>query len=412
MRLGYFVNGYPMPSQTFIRREITAIEATGHFERVFRYCVRAHAFELPDPKDQEEARKTARLLDGGPVPLALAVLVVLLTNPMRWFAAFNLMLTLSRRNAQRGFVKHLAYFVEACLLRRWTARDQVDHLHVHFGTNSTAVAMLCRVLGGPSYSFTTHGPEEFDDPKGLALDLKMHHAAFTVAITEFCVSQLRRWAQPEDMDRIHIIHCGLDQAFLEGEAVPLPTDKRFINIGRLVEQKGQHILLEAVNALVKEGHTDLVVEIIGDGEFRERLETYCREQGITDNVVFAGWRSNADVIASLRASRGLVLPSYAEGLPVVIMEALAMHRPVITTYIAGVPELVTPGETGWLVPAGSLDALLEAMRAMLATPDEALAAMGSRGHARVAAAHNADVEGARLAQLVLAYAKSGAQGVA
>ena len=121
-------------------------------------------------------------------------------------------------------VWHLIYLAEACLLRRWLTELGIDHVHAHFGTNSTTVAMLCRMLGGPPYSFTMHGPEEFDAPRSLSLRDKIHHAAFVVAISEFTRSQLCRWAPSEDWHKIHVIHCvGVSPMFLEHGPSPIPA---------------------------------------------------------------------------------------------------------------------------------------------------------------------------------------------
>ena len=155
------------------------------------------------------------------------------------------------RASDRGLLVHVAYLAEACVLRQWTRRDEIGHLHVHFGTNSTAVALLCRVLGGPPYSFTVHGPEEFDRPVSLSLCLKIRHAAFVIAICSFGKSQLWRWADFADWGKIHVVHCGLDQSFLAAAHTLPPAPPRLVNIGRLSEQKGQLVLLEAAARLAQ-----------------------------------------------------------------------------------------------------------------------------------------------------------------
>jgi glycosyltransferase involved in cell wall biosynthesis len=293
---------------------------------------------------------------------------------------------------------HLVYLAEACLLRAWADRDDVGHIHVHFGTNSATVALLCRLLGGPSYSMTIHGPEEFDAPRALSLAEKVHQSAFTVAISSFGRSQLWRWADPSDWEKIHVVRCGLAVDFLDRPPSDPPEAPRFLNIGRLAPEKGQLVLVEAAAELLRRGR-DFDLTLVGDGSFRPILEDLIGRRGLQDHVHLAGWQSSSQVREALEASRALVQSSFAEGLPVVIMEALALHRPVISTTIAGIPELVRTGESGWLVPAGSINDLADAMEAAIdATPSE-LRRMGAAGAARVAANHDVRREAARLAEL-------------
>jgi colanic acid/amylovoran biosynthesis glycosyltransferase len=121
-------------------------------------------------------------------------------------------------------------------------------------------------------------------------------------------------------------------------------------------------------------------------------------------VHITGWASGDEVREQLLAARAMILPSFAEGLPVVIMEALGLGRPVLSTYVAGIPELVVPGENGWLVPAGSVDHLVAALRQVLATPTEKLVQMGEAGRRAVLERHDVRVTAASLASLLRAHA--------
>lgn len=395
--IGYLINQYPIPSGTFIRREIAAIEAEG--ATVHRYAVRSWNGTLVDPDDIAEVARTRRVLDGGLPRLALATVATLGSRPGKFFQALAAAGRLARA-AGRGRLKHLVYLAEACVLLGWTRRDRVDHIHAHFGTNSTVVALLCRLLGGPTYSFTVHGPEEFDHPVELALGEKIRHAAFVVAIGSFGRSQLWRWARHEDWPKVHVVHCGLDPRYLDATpTLPAPA-RRLVNIGRLEEQKGQLILVAAAAVLVARGRGDFEIVIIGGGQFREVLEAAISERGLGDRVRLAGWMTGEQIRRELVASRGFVMPSFAEGLPVVIMEALALHRPVIATYVASIPELVRPGETGWLVPAGDVEALADAMLALLDTPTDRLVAMGAAGALAVQEEHDVRTEARKLLDLI------------
>jgi colanic acid/amylovoran biosynthesis glycosyltransferase len=402
--IAYLINSYPMPSLTFIRREIAALEAMGY--AVARYAVRDAGLPLVDPDDRVERDRTRRLLDAGPAGLLGALLTVAMTRPGRFLAALASAHRMGRASG-RPVALHWIYLAEACLLLRWARRDGVEHLHVHFGTNSATVALLCRLLGGPSYSFTVHGPEEFDAPRAYSLGEKIRHAAFAVGVSSFGRSQLWRWADAGDWSKVHVVRCGLDADFLDREPTDPPDAPRFVNIGRLVEQKGQLLLVEAAAELARRGRR-FELALIGDGPLRPDLERLIARHGLGGRVTLAGWGSNEEVRDALSRSRALVLPSFAEGLPVVIMEALALRRPVIATNIAGVAELVRPGESGWLVPAGAVDALADAMEAALDTDPARLRAMGEAGAARVAAEHDVRIEAARLAALFPVAARAGA----
>jgi glycosyltransferase involved in cell wall biosynthesis len=277
-------------------------------------------------------------------------------------------------------------------------RRKIRHLHAHFGTNPAAVALLCRLLGGPDYSFTVHGPEEFDRAPLLALDRKIARAKFVVAISEFGRSQLLRLAESQQYSKIQVVRCGLDGDLLNATSDPIPKGARLVCVGRLSEQKGHSILLEAAARLAKEGKAFELV-LVGGGELRAGLERSMQALGLEGQVRITGFVSQERVVEELRAARALVLPSLGEGLPVVIMEAFALGRPVLSTFIAGIPELVTPGLNGWLVPAGSVEALTAALSEVLSCPPETLEKMAAQGKEAVRRRHDIHASAHRLAQL-------------
>jgi glycosyltransferase involved in cell wall biosynthesis len=383
VRIAYLTTAYPEVSHTFIRREIAELERRGH--EIVRLSVRRPTSELVDPLDQAERPRTTYLLaERG--ALAASVLRAL-GRPDAFFRALATALRLARKS-DRGVVRHLAYLAEACRVRAIAEERAVDHLHVHFGTNAAAVALLARELGGPPFSVTVHGPDEFDAPIALALREKVAAAAFTVAISHFGAAQLRRWTRPEDWPRIAIAHCTIDAAFAAEPAPIAPDADTFVCVGRLSAQKGQLLLLDAFAALVASGAGARLV-LAGDGELRDAIERRIVELGLGERVSITGWVAGDAVRALLRRSRALVLPSFAEGLPVVLMEALALARPVVTTYVAAIPELVEAGRSGWLVPAGAVEPLVAALRDALATPVHRLDEMGHAGRERVLDEHTA-----------------------
>ncbi|MGB8932477.1 MAG: glycosyltransferase family 4 protein, partial [Anaeromyxobacteraceae bacterium] len=343
------------------------------------------------------AARTRFILSEGIARHGLALAAVALRRPAAFARAVRAAARLGWRS-DRGLARHAAYLAEACVLYRWLSEARVDHLHAHFGSNPAAVALLCRVLGGPTYSFTVHGPEEFDKPVFLGFREKIRRAAFVVAVSSYGRAQLCRWARFEDWPRIHVIRCGLDGELLHAQLSPVPAAPRFVCVARLNEQKGHLLLLEAVARLREEGR-ELEVVLAGDGPLRPQIEEAIRRLGLAASVRIAGWMSASQVREAILSSRALLLPSFAEGLPVVLMEALALGRPAITTAIAGIPELVEHGVSGWVVPAGSVEALVDAIREALdASPDE-LGAMGRAGALRVARMHDASVEARKLASL-------------
>ncbi|MGC4033538.1 MAG: glycosyltransferase [Tepidisphaeraceae bacterium] len=405
MKLAYLVNQYPQPSQSFIRREILAHEAAG--VAVTRYTVRRFDGKLADPGDVAERDRTRVLLDSK-VGLITAVLSAACRSPGRFFKAFKYARHMARTADRGGLPLHLIYLAEAAVLRQRLAADPVDHVHAHFGTNSTTVAMLCHVLGGPTYSFTVHGPEEFDRARGdgLALFDKLKHSSFAVTISEFGRGNLMRWTDSLDWPKIQVVRCGLDAAFLDTPAIPPGKEPIVVCVGRLVEQKAQLILVQAVAVLKKRG-VPIKLRLIGDGPMRQQIEELITREGLTNEVALLGSKSAADVRSEMTNARIVTQPSLAEGLPVAIMEALALRRAVVATQIAAVPELID-ASCGWIIPPGSVDRLADALAAALATPDSQLIEMGEEGRRRVIERHRADIEAQRLRD---AIAQSQASGV-
>ena len=394
-RIAYLINQYPMVSHSFVRREIQALERQG-FE-VLRLAVRGWDAGLPDPADAQERPRTRYLLAGGPLPLLGAVLRAALTRPRGLMAALALAFRMAR-GSHRPLPYHLAYLAQACRCLPWLTEAGASHIHAHFGTNSAEVALLAATLGGGSYSFTVHGPEEFDRPEAIGLPEKIRRAAFVAAVSSYGRAQLYRWVEPRHWPRVAVVRCGLEPAFHPLAATPPPATPRLVCVGRLCPQKGQLLLVEAAARLARRG-IDFELVLAGDGEMRGEIEAAIRRQGLGEQVRITGWLGSEAVRQEILAARALVLPSFAEGLPVVLMEALALCRPVLTTAVAGIPELVRPGENGWLFPAGSLEDLEEALADCLRTPPEVLMGMGKAGQARVLAWHSADTEAARLAEL-------------
>ena len=158
---------------------------------------------------------TRYVLRDGALPLLGALLAALVTRPTGLLRALALAWQMGRR-AERPFPIHLVYLAEACRIVRWLRAANIQHLHAHFGTNSAEVAMLVNVLGGPPWSFTAHGPEEFDKAQLIGLTEKIRRAAFVIAVSSFGRSQLFRWVEHQHWNKIFVVHCGLDPDAFSG----------------------------------------------------------------------------------------------------------------------------------------------------------------------------------------------------
>ncbi len=400
MRIAYLINQYPKISHSFIRREIRQLERLG-FD-VDRIAIRGWDDEALDELDAAERRRTRYVLRDGTQALLASCFRILLRRPVRFARALHLAWTMSRR-AERPLIVHLIYLAEACQILQWIETSRVEHLHAHFGTNPAEVAMLVHVLGGPPWSFTVHGPEEFDKAPLIHMAEKLRRCAFVVPISSYGRSQLFRMLDREAWQKVHVVHCGLDASFFANPPPSPAASPRLVCVGRLCEQKGQLLLLEAARELAARG-IQFELVIVGDGEMRPDADAFIARHGLQERVQVTGWLFNAAVVEQIRTARALVLPSFAEGLPVVLMEAMALGRPVISTFVAGIPELVESGTSGWLVPAGDVEALVDAMQACLETPLGKLAEMGAAARRRVAARHDIEREVTRLAQLFTASA--------
>jgi glycosyltransferase involved in cell wall biosynthesis len=405
LNIAYLTAEYPKVSHTFIRREILELERRGH--RILRMAIRCAGDAIADESDQIENDRTIHFMALPKRQIFMATIRTMVTRPLRWLSALRIAVSMSHAS-ERGLLRHLAYLLEASVFLQILLKNQIQHVHVHFGTNAAAVARLIHHLGGPGYSMTVHGSAEFDAPLGFSLSEKAQDAKFIIAISDFCYAQLCRWLAPNQWSKIHIVHCSVgEEYFVPGTPIE-ETAPILLSIGRLCAEKGYTLLLEAISKVLANG-LDLQLVLAGDGELRPLIEERIEEFGLSKNVRITGWLDEEQIRAELRQCRILVQPSFAEGLPVVIMEAFAMCRPVISTYVGGIPELVLQGENGWLVPAGNVDDLATAIQEALLTPLQQLGKMGAAGRDRAQIRHDLKKETAALEKLLISVAtKSGA----
>ena len=395
LTLGYLSSLYARAADTYVRGEVAQLRRLGHTVHTFSIR-KADTRELVDASIRREHAQTEFVLEAGAARLFMATLRVALWAPHKLLRAVQMTIRMVPPGIEKRWTRRLAYVVEAAYLAERLEAKNVRHLHNHIGENSAVVALLAAMFRGIPCSLTIHGPSEFERAPLLALDEKVRRAAFVVAISYFTRSQLYRWAAFEDWSKIHVVHCGVDETFFH--LSPVPAAARLVTVGRLTEQKGQLLLVEAAARLRGRGF-DFELVVVGDGPLRSVLEKQIERLGLQRHVRLTGYLSTDDLRHELIASRALVLPSFAEGLPGVIFEAFALGRPVISTYIAGIPELVKPGVNGWLVPAGSVELLADAMAAAVTADPADLERMGRAGAAEVSRQHNAIIEANKLEAL-------------
>ncbi|MGR3540282.1 MAG: glycosyltransferase, partial [Hasllibacter sp.] len=271
-------------------------------------------------------------------------------------------------------------------------------IHNHFADSSCTVAMLASEMTGIPFGFTEHGPNTFFDAPRWRLDEKVARAAHVVAISHFCRSQLMLFSDPDHWGKIAIVHCGVHPGLYGRGGPRAPGPPRVLFVGRLDAVKGAPLLLEAFAAL-RDSHPDAGLDVVGDGSDRARLEARAAELGLGAAATFHGYMAQDAVARMLERADVLVLPSFAEGVPVVLMEAMASRVPVIASRVAGVPELVEDGVSGFVVPPGDLDALTRRLGRLL--DDPALRArMGEAGRGKVEAEFDIAREGAWLARVL------------
>lgn len=401
LRIGYFAGIYPRATDTFIQREIHGLRERGFDVRTFSVRKSGTDHDV-SAAILEEKRKTYFVLPVNPLRLLAANLLSLFASPLRYCATLWLALKTARAG-WRGLLYQLFYFQEAIVLAAELKRQRIAHLHNHLGDASGTVTLLACRLADVGYSITFHGPHIFFDPTHWALREKVRYSRFTVCISHYCRSQMMLFTDREDWCRLVIVHCGVDPARYDFVARRAwVAARKLVYTGRLAAEKGIPVLFESLGALKAQGY-EFELTLIGDGPDRHVLEKLAQEAGIAERVTFAGFAGQDEVLEHLRQSDVLILPSFAEGVPVSLMEAMACGVPVIATYVGGTVELVEHGRTGQMVHAGDPASLQAAIARYLDEP--ALRERVSRqGREKVVTDFNLDVEVDKLATLFRQHA--------
>ncbi len=394
MRIGYFTSIYPRATDTFIQREVRGLRERGIDVRTFSAHKTGSDHDV-GPEVIEEKRNTLYLLPANPLSLLMDNLAVFASGPARYgrtlWLAFG-----TARPGFRGMLYQMFYFQEAVILARLLRKQKIGHLHNHLGDVSGTITMLACALTGIGYSITIHGPHIFFDPTHWAMREKVKFSRFIACISHYCRSQMMLFSDQADWDRFQIVRCGVDPRQFRHIEVR-PKARKLLYVGRLAAEKGLPVLFESLKLLGQQGG-DYELTLVGDGIERESLEGMTRRLGIEDRVIFAGFAGQEQVRNYLMQSDIFVLPSFAEGVPVSLMEAMACGVPVIATHVGGVAELIEPGATGLLVPASDPVALRDAIASYL--NDHGLREKVSRrGREKVLSDFNLDNEVDKLAQL-------------
>jgi glycosyltransferase involved in cell wall biosynthesis len=395
IRLAYLTSQYPAASHTFIRREVEALREIGWSIDTFSVR-RPGADETASAADKAEADGTYYLLNQSPGAFLAAHLATLFGQPGRYLSTLKLAFG-HRPPGARGLFLGLAHFAESVLLAREMKRRRITQLHNHFANSAATVGLLASRLLGIRWSFTMHGISETDYPAGLMLGRKIEAAEFVACVSWFGRAQGMRLVRADQWRKMHVIRCGLPFDRIPSKGTAEANARTIICVGRLSPEKGQAGLLQAF-AQLREKHTGLRLKLVGDGPDRGSLEALAQEMRIADAVTFAGRLPEGETLAEIACADLLVLSSFLEGLPIVLMEAMAVGIPVIASRVAGIPELVEDAETGLLFTPSNWDELASRVDRLLGNED-LRARLAEKARAKVASEFDTRTSAEQLARL-------------
>ncbi|WP_349294638.1 glycosyltransferase family 4 protein (plasmid) [Thioclava sp. 'Guangxiensis'] len=402
--IAYLSGEYPKVSHTFIQREIEALRQQGW--QVETCSVRRTSARDVVGEDQiREQAATFAIFDAirSPAKVLGAQIWALRRDARAWGRTLKLAWS-TRPDGLKAALWQIFYFLEAAILARHLSARGVVHLHNHFANSSCSVAMLASGLSGIPFSLTMHGPAIFYEPRRWRIDEKIARASFVSCISHFCRAQAMYFSAPQHWSKLKIVHCGIFPALYAPpptrDDTAAQTDRQeILFVGRLAAIKGVPLLVEAF-ARLADSHPQARLSVIGDGPERAYCEALARDLGVGARVIFHGYQSAKAVARHMRQADLLVLASFAEGVPVTLMEAMGSGLPVIASRVAGVGELVEDGVSGFTIPAGDLDSLTDRLDRLLGDP-ALRAAMGVQGRAKVCAEFDLEHEAQWLGALLL-----------
>ncbi|EDN66748.1 glycosyl transferase, group 1 family protein [Beggiatoa sp. PS] len=352
---------------TFILREIRTLRTLG-------FDIRTASINSPDHRpnqltavEREEEAQTYYIKPDGIIGALKAHFYTIFTQPLSYLRGFWFALRLGKWDLKKNLYGCF-YFIEAVMVGQWMRREQCSHLHIHLGTSSSTVGLIVKHTFPITFSMTIHGPADFYDIPGYYLIQKILDATFICCISHFTRSQLMAWSPPSCWDKLEVSRLGVDpNQFTPRPFRQQPEPFEILCVGRLVPEKGQFILIQAVTNILAQKR-QLRLRIVGDGPERQTLEDEVKKQGLTEQIIFEGAVNQDQILEFYNGADVFVLASFAEGLPIVLMEAMSMEIPCITTNITGIPELMINGKEGLLVPASATKALIEAILLLMDNP--------------------------------------------
>jgi glycosyltransferase involved in cell wall biosynthesis len=365
--LAYLVSRYPTISMIFVLREVLQLRELGFRIDTASINPPDRAPDCLTPEEAAEAARTYCVKRHGVLGAALAHLQTVFGSLVGYFRGAGLVLALGGLDLKRLFL-HFMYFTEALMVGQWMRRSRQHHLHCHLAQQAATVGLYVRRVFGFGYSITVHGPDEFYDARGQCLAEKIAAADFLVCISSFARSQLMLLSPRVHWNKFIVSRLGVDpRLFSPAESKSANEFPEILCVGRLTPAKGQHLLVDAVERLAQRGRR-VRLRLVGGGPDESSLRDHATQIKFPECVIFEG-AVNQDRIRTLYAAADIFcLPSFAEGVPVVLMEAMAMGIPCVSTSIAGIPELIRNGVDGLLVPPSDLDALVEALGALMDDP--------------------------------------------
>jgi glycosyltransferase involved in cell wall biosynthesis len=395
-RIAYLVSRYPAISHTFILREVRQLRERGFDIEVASINPPDRAVADMTPVEREEAGRAYTVKRHGIVG-AIAAHLWGMTRPLAWLRGLYGAIRLGGSNPFH-ILYNIFYFTEALMLWRWMTAHRLSHLHVHFATAAANVALLLKNFAPIRLSLTVHGPDEFYDAPGQHLREKIAAADFIICIGSYARSQLMQLSPAEHWHKFDVCPLGVDpQRFSPQQATQPKQPFTILCVGRLVPAKGQRILIEACHKLIEAGHA-LRLVLIGTGPDEAGLKAAVAEHDLEQSIKFTGPLNETDVRAWYARANAFALASFAEGIPVVLMEAMASGLPCVSTRITGIPELIRDGVDGLLVSPSDVDELAMALACLIESPD-LCEELGRSGRARVQERYNLAANTARLGRI-------------
>ncbi|MDM8569334.1 glycosyltransferase family 4 protein, partial [Thiotrichales bacterium HSG1] len=316
----------------------------------------------------EEVNNTYYVKSDGVTGAIKAHLYILFTQPINYLKGLFFALSLGKFDLKK-ILYNFFYFVEAIMIGKWMEKNKLSHLHVHFGMAAATVGLITKHAFPITFSFTMHGPRDFYDIYGCYLTQKVVDADFVCCITHFANSQLMMLSPSDCWNKLEVSPLGVNpNVFTPNQFRSKPEIFEILCVGRLVPDKGQLILIRAIAKLIAKGYK-IRLHLIGDGPDRINLETEVERLKLSEQIIFTGAVNQDQILKFYANSDIFILASFAEGLPVVLMEAMAMEIPCVTTNITGVPELIEHRVNGLLVAPSDIDGLAEAIAELMDKPD-------------------------------------------